>query len=480
MAFTSFGFYIFLVGLLLAYYVLPLKIRWITLLVGSVSFYWYISGKNIAPLLFFLTVIIINWYLAILISNNKGKKICLLLAIAVTIVPLICMKQLPLVVNAMGKKVFSAWIVPIGISFFSMQLIAYVVDVYWGQIEPERNILRFILFVSFFPQIIQGPIPRYKQISEQLFNGNKFDENNFVKGFMLIIWAFFLKLCIADKAGVVVDTLFDNYQAYQGVYVIVAGILYSIQLYTDFLACTCFAQGIAGLFGITIIDNFNHPYFSSSVKEFWRRWHISLSSWLRDYIYIPLGGSRKGVVRKYINLIITFVISGIWHGAGIQYIVWGLMHAVYQIFGDLFTPVKNKLDIMFGIEKYPRYVNGIKIMGTYILVTLAWIIFRATNLSDAMYMIKSIGTVHNPWILTDNSLFNLGLELKEFVVLIISIGILFTVERRQERGTLLRDNILGYPLIIRWFLYILAIISIMIFGTYGYGYDAQSFIYGGF
>ena len=181
-----------------------------------------------------------------------------------------------------------------------------------------------------------------------------------------------MKFCIADKAGIVVNNVFDNYPTYRGAYILVAGILYSFQLYADFSACTSFAKGIAELFGIDLIDNFNHPYFASSIKDFWRRWHISLSSWLRDYIYIPLGGNRKGNCRKYMNLLITFAVSGIWHGSGYKYLFWGLLHGGYQVAEDLIWPLRSKIYSLCRNEMQRKFSDGINVVFTFILVTLAW------------------------------------------------------------------------------------------------------------
>ena len=251
------------------------------------------------------------WLLSHLVKRvGRWKKFWFVISILMTAIPLLAIKESPYLLNIiMHQPMPEWWLVPVGIAFWSMQLIAYSVDIYKDEIEPEKNFLKFLLFVSFFPQIIQGPIPRYAQLSGQLTEGKRFDECKFVKGFMLVLWGFFLKLCIADKAGIIVDTVFNNYPAYCGMYVLVAGVLYSLQLYANFLACTSITQGISGLFGISIISNFNHPYFSASIKDFWRRWHISLSSWLRDYVYIPLGGSRKGRLRKFINLLIKLTAT---------------------------------------------------------------------------------------------------------------------------------------------------------------------------
>lgn len=479
MEFTSFNFYIFLVIIIALYYTLPLKFRWCSLLSGSLFFYWYVSQNSIVKLGILISTAFVVWMLTVLMEKQeKMKKVILAINLLFIAIPLLVIKELPFAEHLLKVETPGWWIVPVGIAFYSMQLIAYVVDVYKGKISAEKNILHFILFVSFFPQIIQGPIPRYSQLASQLIEGHRFDEKKFVKGFMLILWGFFLKLCIADKAGVIVNMVFDNYQAYKGAYVLVAGILYSFQLYSDFLACTSFAQGIAELFGIDIIDNFNHPYFSTSIKDFWRRWHISFSSWLKDYIYIPLGGNRNGNARKYINLLITFAVSGIWHGAGFRFLFWGLLHGFYQIVGDLVHTLKNKLYGRFCEKK--KILDSLSMFITFGLVAIAWIIFRADSLKIGLTMIKSIVTEFNPWILTNDMIFKLGLGWKECLILVVNLFILMNVSKKQEKGIHIREKILEYNIVVRWLIYISAIIFVMIFGTYGYGFDAQAFIYGGF
>ncbi|MBO4776285.1 MAG: MBOAT family protein, partial [Lachnospiraceae bacterium] len=276
-----------------------MKFRWLVLLTASLGFYWIICDNSIIAFSILIGMSLVSWLLSLLMDKKDGsRKPILVISLLFIALPLLAFKEFGYIFNTFFHKSTPLWwIAPIGFSFYTMQLIAYVSDVYQKKTEPEKNYLKFLLFVSYFPQIIQGPIPRHKQLGAQLIVGHRFDENKFVKGFMMILWGFFLKLCIADKAGIAVDTIFDNFPTYQGFYILVGGILYSFQLYADFLACTSFAKGFSELVGIDIIDNFARPYFAVSVKDFWRRWHISLSSWLKDYIYIPLGGNRKGAFR---------------------------------------------------------------------------------------------------------------------------------------------------------------------------------------
>lgn len=470
MDFISLNYNIFLCLTVIIYYILPKRLRWYSLLAGSFIFY-LISAPN--SIIIFLTMIIISYLVSHIIKHirsGKYRKCVFTVCIILIAAPLF-----------FTKSTFSnnAFIVPLGLSFFTLQMISYISDVYLGKISPQKNFLKYALFISFFPQILQGPIPRYEQLNSQLLTGHSFNEKKFVKALLLLLWGFFLKLMIADKAAVIVNTVFDNYEMYKGSYVILAGILYSIQLYTDFLACVTLAQGAAALFGIELVDNFNHPYFSTSIHEFWRRWHISLSSWLKDYVYIPLGGNRNGRLKKYLYLTITFIVSGIWHGSGFKYIVWGLFHAFSQIIGELTLNLREKLYKALGFEQDNFFKKHIRRFLTFLLVTLAWIIFRADSLNAASSMIVSIFTVHNPWIFFDESIFNLGLSWKEFMVLLAAIGVLAFSSTLQEKMCI-RDRIIAQPFIIRWAIYATAIVVIYIFGTYGFGFNAQDFIYGGF
>ncbi len=481
MTFISVKFYLFLVAFVFVYYLMPIKIRWIVLLAESLSFY-YLAVNHGRKL--FLLIVVISYMGGLLLERLSEKQYCRKIALFCNILAVV----LPLLVIKEGNWIFQkisgrdAWsfIAPLGLSFFTVQMIGYLVDIYKGKISAQKNFLKYLLFIAFFPQIIQGPIPRYSQLMPQLEKGNRFEPENITHGFQLILWGFFLKLMIADKACVIVNTVFDNCDYYKGAYVVLAGMLYSIQLYADFQACTKLAQGIGFLFGIKLANNFNHPYFAKSIKDFWGRWHISFSSWLRDYIYIPLGGNRKGKIRKYINLIITFLVSGIWHGSGFRFLVWGGLHAIYQIIGELTTGYRGKISAVIGIDKNSRVGDMIRCIFTFCLATIAWIIFRANSLRDAYKMIRSIFTVYNPWVLINDSIFTLGLSWKEVVILLLSIAVLYTISYIQERGISVREMILKQPLIIRWISYICVIAVIMIFGTYGYGANSQDFIYGGF
>lgn len=485
MSYISARFYILVAFSVVLYYMLPRKIRWIMLLISSGYFYYAVSNKK--QLVICAIAIYVSYLAGIFIkkAREKGKygiqlKMILGTGILISTFPLIISKCGDFLLGSVMHKPQLSWIIPVGLSFYSMQMIAYLVDIYRGKIEPQRNVLKYTLFISFFPVIIQGPISRYDQLSDQLFEGHAYDSQRVMRGIQLIIWALFLKYLIADKASVVVDTIFDSYGSYAGFYIWTATVLYSIQLYTDFLSCVTISQGVAGLFGINLIDNFCHPYFSTSIKEFWRRWHISLSEWLRDYVYIPLGGNRRGKIRKYMNLAITFAISGLWHGGRWNYVFWGLMHAGYQIAGELLCKPRDYILEKISLPENSRTRRIIEMIVTSFLVMLTWIIFRAESLKSGIRMMKSMFDTFNPWILFDDSLFRLGLNQKEFEVLFMAILFLIVISIIQERGGSVRGWFNRQNIAIRWIIYFCAIWSIWIFGTYGYGFNAADFIYGGF
>ncbi len=480
MSYIDLEYYLLLAAVVVIYYVLPRSVRWAALLAGSGLFYYKAAG-DMRQIAVFVLSIAVSYAAANLISkqtSGKVKAALLWTGILLSSGPLLLFKGSELFLRMRTAGNSLNLIVPLGVSFYTMQIIAYLSDVYFGKIDPQKNLLKYALFISFFPQIIQGPIPRYEQLGRQLFEGNSFDFDKMTRGIHLIIWGFFLKMMIADKAAIVVNAVFDHYKMYAGAYFLVAGVLYSIQLYADFLACMVMAKGGAGLFGIEIIDNFSHPYFSSSIQEFWRRWHMSLSSWLKDYIYIPLGGNRKGKLAKYFNLMATFAVSGVWHGGSWKFIFWGLLHASYQIVGGLTVKYRDRLYEAAGIEKNSFAQRLYRTAGTFLWVMFAWIIFRAESLRAGLYMIKSIFTTFNPWILINGTLNNF-MDYRQWEILGISIFILFLVSMAQER-IVIRDWILKQHITVRWGIYVCALLVIWLCGTYGFGFDAQAFIYGGF
>ena len=484
MSYLSIDYVVFTALLLLVYYLFsPIgngKIQWTVLLVGSCLFY-YSWTKDIRTLLVFLIPVIISYLTGLFLATDRSKRTKKLMAgfgVSLVVLPLLCFKIQGFFPNNSFLTQDSV-VVPVGISFYTLQMIAYISDCYQGKTQAQKNPLKYLLFISFFPQIIQGPIPRYKELSIQLYERHRFEYENLTRGMLKIVWGFFLKLMIADKAAVFVNNVFNG-NNYVGGYIIIGVILYAVQLYTDFYSCTAISQGVARLFGVKLSNNFCRPYFAVSIKDFWRRWHISLSMWLKDYIYIPFGGSRKGKVRKYINIVIVFLISGVWHGSQYQFIVWGLMHAVYQIVGDLSYPEKERIYGFLKIHKGSPTYNLIKRFGVFFWVMIGWIFFRSKDIAQGIEILKNAFIYINPWSIWGTELFLLGLDNYDFSILLISITVLILIEFKQERGFDLQEWFVKQHLILRWSILFIMIIVIWVFGTYGYEFITNDFIYGGF
>lgn len=482
MTYVSAGYFAFLSVCLALYYLVPRTRQWWILLAASCVFYWLAVQGSWSKIAIFAATVVFSYGGGLLLDSlhqkEKNSKSAAAAAVIVSLLPLLGVRFTEFSSSLTGSSAGSI-IVPLGISFYSMQIAAYLIDICRGKIRAEENFLKYALFISFFPQIIQGPIPRWEQLGSQLAEGHEFSEDSFVKGFMLVIWGFFLKFMIAGRAGIIVDTVFNDYQMYAGVYVWAAAVLYSFQLYADFMSCTTISQGVSKMFGIELADNFSRPYFSASVQEFWRRWHMSLSFWLKDYIYISLGGNRKGQIRKYLNVIVTFAVSGLWHGSSVKFLAWGLLHAFYQVYEGLTKQYRDAAYHKLGFADDSAAKRAVRTLGTFFLVMIGWIIFRAGSLGQSWHMIKSL-FVFNPWVFFDDGLLTLGLGWKECVLLAVSLLILGFVSLKQEQGIRLCDKVLEQNIAVRWALYLAAIWTVWIFGAYGTGFDARNFIYGGF
>lgn len=469
MDFLSLTFAVFFIISVICYYAVPKKLRWGVLLLSSVIFYVWSVPYLIGYLLF--SAVITYFYGKWTEKHKKHGKVLLALVILANLAVLLTVKFAPLA----GISILA----PMGISFYTLQVIAYCVDVYKGKTEAQSNFFKYLLFVSFFPQILQGPIPRYSQLKEQLFEGHAFDYKTVKFGFQLILWGMFLKMVIADRAAIFVNAVFPEYHLYEGTVLAVAAVLYSIQLYTDFLGCVCIAMGAAEVYGIKLQTNFERPYMAVSIKDFWRRWHISLSSWLRDYVYIPLGGNRNGKFRRYINLMLTFFVSGIWHGSGLQYIFWGLMQGGYQVAGEILQPIRKKVRNVLKIDESSGFYVLWQRVCTFVLITISWVIFRSANLRAGLSMLKRIVTDITPWVLFDGTLYEFGIEARSFMALILCIVLVMVIEHFQEKGNI-REMLSQQHIIVRWSIYLGAIALVAVLGVYGPGYSATQFLYGQF
>ena len=365
---------------------------------------------------------------------------------------------------------------PVGISFFTFQSLSYVIDVYRGTTKAEKNFFRYALFVCFFPQLVAGPIERSGNLLGQFRDKHRFDGNEAVKGMMLMLWGYFMKVVVADRVAIVVDQVYNYYGSYEGVIPILGTVLFAVQIYCDFSGYTTIAIGSAQVLGFHLMENFKQPYLAVSVADFWRRWHISLTSWFRDYIYFPLGGSRCAKWKRYRNIMVVFLVSGLWHGAAWTYVIWGGLNGLLQIIGDILKPARQKaLDAMHVNTKSLGH-RLVQMFVTFVLVDLAWVFFRAKDLPSAIHIIRS-SFVWNPWLLVDGTLYTLGLEQADFWIMVLSILILLGVDILHVKGVSIRDSVLSWPLPVRWALMYGAIFWILLFGVYGPAFDAASFIY---
>ena len=373
-----------------------------------------------------------------------------------------------------------SFFLPVGISFYLFMSIGYIVDVYKGKIKAEKNIISYALFVSFFPIIMSGPIERagnlLPQFKKEYLAKIKFDTERIRDGFVRMLWGYFQKLVLADRIAVAVNTVYGSPENYGGVMVIVASLLYTFQIYCDFAGYSNVAIGIGQIFGIKIIENFKAPYLATSIADFWRRWHISLSSWFRDYLYIPLGGNRKGVVRKYVNIMIVFLFSGLWHGAGWNFILWGGLHGLYQVVGALVENIRKKVYAVLKMKEDSFSLKGVKTIITFMCVNVAWVLFRVT---DMQLLGRIVNRLKDIWIwqLFDGTIYNLGLDQANVHLMLIGLGIVVAVDFLNEKGISISKAIAKERLWIRWPIYLAAIMIILVCGMWGSGYSSNNFIY---
>lgn len=361
-------------------------------------------------------------------------------------------------------------LLPVGISFYTLQALGYLIDVYRGEIRAEKDFIRYALFVSFFPQLVAGPIERSRNLLTQLSNPRPFSYENFRRGMLCILYGLFLKMVISDRLAIMVDTVYGDSAAYPGFYIAAATVFFAVQIYCDFYGYSTIARGSALLMGIHLMDNFNAPYFSKSVKEFWRRWHISLSSWFRDYLYIPLGGNRKGEVRRERNHLIVFAVSGLWHGASMSYIFWGLLNGIYQTAENVTSKIRKPAGDCFSRRLFHRLL-------TFFLVTFSWLFFRAGTFANAGEILSNMFSTNNWMILMNGSLYHLGVPESHMKILLVSILLLFLIDYQKYQG----KDVVEVFLRQGWFFRVSAIIFfiyvILLYGCYGEMFDTQQFIY---
>lgn len=366
-------------------------------------------------------------------------------------------------------------LLPVGISFYTFQALGYTVDVYRGEIQAEKNPGKYALFVSFFPQLVAGPIERSKNLLAQVSAGHGFDFTRVKYGLLLMLWGLTQKVLIADRAALVVNTVYDNYPEYGGAEIVIATVLFAVQIYCDFSGYSDIAIGSAKVLGIDLMENFRRPYLAVSVQDFWRRWHISLSTWFRDYLYIPLGGGRGTKFRKYRNVLITFLVSGLWHGAQWNFVAWGGLHGFYLIIGDILAKRRQINQAM--PPGNTRFRTLGKRIGTFALICFAWIFFRAPGVGAAIDIVTRIFSDMNVADFFRLDVFrHADLGGHGQACLFIGCIVLIVCNTIQERMNI-RDWIIRQRISVQWIMYLFAIFGLMYFAIYFRDGVTQQFIY---
>lgn len=510
MQLVSVKYIAFISAFIMLYYLIPKKIRWITLLLASYIFYLLSSPNGFIYLLASTVSIYIGGLLlerenkkkeqpcddkkALKRKIKKNKKDIVFLIILFNFSLLALLKYFSFVIsninhvtNLIGIHFNSfKFIVPLGISYYTLMAVSYITDIYRGKIKADKNLGRVALYLSFFPYITEGPIGKFESLKDQLYKGHSLKFKNLEHGFTLILWGYFKKMVIADRANIYVNLVFGATNG--GLTIIIAGLLYTLQIYAEFSGCMDIVRGTAKMFGITLDQNFEQPFFSRNVQEFWRRWHITLGRWIREYIFYPISLSKlnmkvnvftkKVVKNDYLSkfiitafpLLFVWLFNGIWHGASYKYVAYGMYYYIIMMIGLLFAPL---------FKKIHKHINDkllylIDVIRTNILVIIGMMLFRSHSLMDFFNMIKSIFKVPYSGIL------NHDLTYIDFIVLLVGAFILFLYDLLKEKNIKVYKIFKDSNFLIKYIVYLIIIFSIVIFGIYGEGYNASDFIYGAF
>lgn len=368
-------------------------------------------------------------------------------------------------------------LLPVGISFYTFHALGYTLDIYRGEVKHERNFGKYALFVAFFPQLVAGPIGRSTQLLAQFSENHKFDIDRIKSGMMLILWGLFQKIMIADRLSILVNTVYNNPSQHTGFEIVIATVFFSFQLLCDFSAYTDIATGTSKIMGIDLVRNFNKPYFATSIKDFWRRWHMSLSTWFRDYLYFPLGGSKHGINKTYRNIFIVFVVSGLWHGASWTFVIWGALHGIYQILAMASSKYTDMLIKKLQIDPGGASLKIFNTILTFSLVSFTWIFFRANNFHDAIILVTNIFKLSNVHVLFTDDLYKLGLNDFEFRLSVLLILTLCIVNYFQSTESVIRVYIMKLWPPFQWVLCTAVVLFMLVYGIYGNTYNAAQFIY---
>ncbi len=536
MTFTSLSFlaFVFLVAAL--YFTLFRKCQWVLLLLASIVFYLFSGPKYIV----FIIITSLTTYLFArriqalhdnekkFIAENelskdekklikkkytKRRKRWLLLDFIINIGMLCVIKYADFALSGVSgvlarfgvnwSKTFD-FVLPLGISFYTFMAVGYILDIYWKRYRAEKNLLKFALFTSYFPHIIQGPIGRYNKLAAQFSERHRFDYDRVKKGLLLMLWGYFQKMVIADRLAIFANGVYSKWDEVTGLPLVLAIIFFSMQLYLDWTGCMDVARGVSQIFGIELERNFWHPYFSKDMPEFWRRWHITLGAWFKDYLLYPVSMSRlcKSINRftrkkwgnqasrafsTVIPAACVWLVTGTWHGAAMCYIFWGIYHGILIILGAVFEVPIQKLNKALHINTECFSFNLFRMIRTFFLSAIGRIFFVSTaGFTQAVIIIKRTFDIRNFGLHTlwDESLYSFGLDRHGFTLSLILIALVWAVSMLQEKFAKedkgIRDVVCEQNLIFRWILYFGLIFGIIIFGIYGAGYNAGAFVYGQF
>jgi alginate O-acetyltransferase complex protein AlgI len=476
MLFNSLHFLVFFPIVVAIYFSLKARYRWIFLLLCSYYFYMCWNPKYIVLILFSTMIDYIAGLQMEKQTKPRIRQLFLIASLCSNLGLLFLFKYYTFFsqsVLAMFNQFnifvdFPAFdfLLPVGISFYTFQTLSYTIDVYRGKKRAERHLGIFALYVAFFPQLVAGPIERSTRLLPQLFEKKRFDYQRVSDGLKLMLWGFFKKVVIADRLAVMVNSVYNSAHDFTGIPLIVATYFFAFQIYCDFSGYSDIAIGAAQVMGYDLMDNFKRPYFSKNISEFWKRWHISLSSWFKDYLYVSLGGNRVAKWRWYSNLMIVFLVSGLWHGADWTFVIWGGLHGMYLVLSIWTGKFRIKFIRFAHLDKHPAWLKLIQVVTTFHLVLFGWIFFRANNLFDALYIIKNIFTDTN-W-----HQYAVGLNQTEFIIAVLSILFMECIHMMQ-RHRRMRQFLNNKPKILRWSVYLILLLSIIMFGVF----TKQEFIY---
>lgn len=488
MLFNSLSFLLFFPLVCLVYFIIPVRVRYLWLL--GASYYFYMCWNARYALLMLLSTLI-TYASGLLIGRYRSNtRLCRLwvgLSFGSNLAILFFFKYANFLLESLQSAAAMAHIqinlpafdilLPVGISFYTFQALSYTMDVYRGEIAPERNLLKYALFVSFFPQLVAGPIERSKNLLDQVAVPHRFDYDRAAAGLQMMLWGFMEKLILADRAAIFVDAVYGDWQNQSGAVLLFATVMFAFQIYCDFGGYSHIAIGAAQVLGIRLMDNFRQPYFAVSVQDFWRRWHISLSTWFRDYLYIPLGGNRKGKLRRDINLMITFLISGLWHGADWHYVAWGGLNGAFQVIGGHTLGLRKKAAKCLHIRTEAASWKLFCQAATFALICLTWVFFRADGIGAAFGILKKFVTDFRVSTLLGDGICQYGLDAANLQLLVVAVLVLLAVDWLHEKNIPIRDTLARQNTLARWIVCWAALLCVLVFGIWGGTYDAAAFIY---